>query len=56
VGDTNIRTAQLISIIMILGAVGYLYVTRKILQAKYYHEILEENKEQIINTQEEKAL
>jgi phosphatidylglycerol:prolipoprotein diacylglycerol transferase len=56
IGDTNIRTAQLISIIMILGAVGYLYVTRGLLKSKFYHEVLAENEEQNINANTEKDL
>ena len=43
IGNTGLRTAQIISIVMILGAVGYLYFTRKILKVKYYHEVLEQN-------------
>jgi phosphatidylglycerol:prolipoprotein diacylglycerol transferase len=56
VANTGIRTAQLISIIMILGAIGYLYFTRKILKAKYYHEILDEVQEQNANNELQKDL
>lgn len=56
IGNTGLRTAQIISIVMILGAVGYLYVTRKIVKSRYYHEILSEVEEQNANTETEKDL
>lgn len=56
VAGTGIRTAQLISIIMILGAAAYLYVTRVIFKAKYYYEVVEEVKEQNANAETEKDL
>lgn len=52
IGNTGLRTAQIISIVMILGAGGYLYVTRKLMKAKYYYEVLEQN----ANTEIEKDL
>ena len=47
--NTGLRIAQIISLIMIVGAVGYLYITRKIMKARRYHEILDEVKEQNSN-------
>ena len=55
IGNTGLRTAQIISI-MIVGAAGYLYITRVLLKARKYHEILEEVKEQNSNTELEKDL
>ena len=40
VGNTGLRTAQVISIVMVLGAAGYLYFTHKIVKVKRYEEIL----------------
>ena len=42
IGNTELRTAQIISIVMILGGVAYLYFTRKILQLKPYVEVVKE--------------
>lgn len=44
IGNTTIRTAQLISVIMVLGAGAYIYFIRKIVKTKSYAEVLEENK------------
>ena len=39
--NTGIRTAQLISILMIIGGIVYIYFTRKVFKTKPYHEVLE---------------
>jgi phosphatidylglycerol:prolipoprotein diacylglycerol transferase len=53
IGNTSIRTAQVISVIMIAGGIVLLYATRKIWPQKYYHEVLtevaEQNAEQMSN-------
>ena len=53
IGNTTIRTAQVISVIMIAGGIALLYLTRKIWPQKFYHEVLtevaEQNAEQISN-------
>lgn len=46
IGNTTIRTAQVISVIMIAGGVALIYATRKIWPQKYYHEVLTEVAEQ----------
>jgi phosphatidylglycerol:prolipoprotein diacylglycerol transferase len=46
IGDTGLRTAQVISIIMILGGVALLTLTRTIWPQKRYAEVLEEVREQ----------
>lgn len=38
--DTGIRTAQLISIIMIIGGLVYIYLVRKVFKNKAYYEVL----------------
>jgi phosphatidylglycerol:prolipoprotein diacylglycerol transferase len=43
IGNTQLRTAQIISIVMVIGSIGYLYVTRYLMKARKYHEILDEN-------------
>ena len=40
--NTGIRTAQLISIIMVIGAAVYIYLVRKVFKNKAYHEVLKE--------------
>lgn len=45
IGNTGLRTAQIISIIMVLGAIAYLWFTHKVMKVKYYFEVLEENKD-----------
>ncbi len=42
VGDTGIRTAQLISIVMIIGAIAYIYLVRKVFKNKPYYEVLQD--------------
>lgn len=42
VGSTGLRTAQVISILMILGGIAYVAVSRLIWKNKNYHEVLEE--------------
>ena len=44
--NTGIRTAQLISIIMILGGIVYAVLLRKVFKAPMYHEVLEKVKMQ----------
>jgi phosphatidylglycerol:prolipoprotein diacylglycerol transferase len=44
IGDTNLRTAQVISLLMILGGIGFLVVSRTIIKPKRYAKILEENR------------
>lgn len=46
IGDTNIRTAQVISLLMIVGGIALLALTRTIWPQKTYHEVLTEVKEQ----------
>jgi phosphatidylglycerol:prolipoprotein diacylglycerol transferase len=40
VGNTGLRTAQIISILMVLGAVGYVYFIRRIAKTKPYYQVL----------------
>lgn len=40
--DTGIRTAQLISIIMIIGAIVYIYLIRSVFKVKAYYEVLKD--------------
>lgn len=47
IGNTGLRTAQIISIIMVLGAIVYLVFTHRVMKVKYYYEVLEENAEKI---------
>lgn len=56
IGDTNIRTAQVISVIMILGGVALLALTRTIWPQKKYAEVLAETKEQNTEQINEEAL
>jgi len=56
IGDTGIRTAQLISVLMILGGIAFFILTRKVFNAKKYHEVLDEVKEQNTNTSVEKGI
>jgi len=56
IGNTGLRTAQIISIIGFFVAAGYLYLTRMVLKNAYYHVVLEENMEQIVTETEEKDL
>jgi phosphatidylglycerol:prolipoprotein diacylglycerol transferase len=44
IGDTNLRTAQIISLLMIAGGIGFLVFSRLVLKPKRYAEILEENR------------
>ena len=44
IGDTNLRTAQVISLLMIAGGIGFLVLSRLVLKPKHYAEILEENR------------
>ncbi|MEC9484745.1 MAG: prolipoprotein diacylglyceryl transferase [Candidatus Izemoplasma sp.] len=46
IGNTNIRTAQVISILMILGGIGYLFYSRLVLKPKYYMDVVKQNTEQ----------
>jgi len=54
-GDTGIRTAQVISLLMIAGGIALLILTRTIWPQKKYNEVLEEvqeqNTEQIIENE-----
>jgi len=43
IGNTGLRTAQIISIVMVVGAIVYIYLTRKVFKNQPYHEILTEN-------------
>ena len=40
--NTGIRTAQLISIIMVIGAIVYIYLVRKVFKTKPYNEVLKD--------------
>lgn len=42
IGNTGLRTAQIISLLMIAGGLGFLILTRTIWKQKKYHEVLEE--------------
>lgn len=42
VGETGIRTAQLISILMIIGGIIYMYLIRYVFKTKAYHEVLKD--------------
>ncbi|MCF7926209.1 MAG: prolipoprotein diacylglyceryl transferase [Candidatus Izimaplasma sp.] len=44
IGNTGLRTAQIISIIMILGGIGFLVFSRMVLKPKRYVEVLKEHK------------
>lgn len=46
IGDTGLRTAQVISILMILGGIALLVITRTILPQKKYADVLAEVREQ----------
>jgi phosphatidylglycerol:prolipoprotein diacylglycerol transferase len=47
IGNTGLRTAQIISILMILGGVVFLAFTHKIWEQKHYYKVIEENEEQL---------
>mgnify|MGYP000892555782 CR=1 FL=1 len=40
--ETGIRTAQLISVLMIIGGIVYIYLVRKVFKTKAYHEVLKD--------------
>jgi phosphatidylglycerol:prolipoprotein diacylglycerol transferase len=40
--NTGIRTAQLISILMIIGGIVYIYLVRKVFKTKAYYEVLKD--------------
>jgi len=44
IGETGLRTAQIISIIMILAGIGFLVFSRLVLKPKHYYQALEENR------------
>jgi phosphatidylglycerol:prolipoprotein diacylglycerol transferase len=44
IGNTTLRTAQIISLLMIAGGIGFLVFSRLVLKPKRYAEILEENR------------
>jgi phosphatidylglycerol:prolipoprotein diacylglycerol transferase len=44
IGSTELRTAQIISLLMIAGGIGFLVFSRLVLKPKRYAEILEENR------------
>lgn len=46
VGDTGIRTAQLISLLMILGGIVYLTVSRLVFKPMRYVDVIKQNSEQ----------
>ncbi len=56
IGNTGLRTAQIISLLMIAGGVGLGVLTRTLWKQKKYHEVLEEIKEQNTNPEIEKAV
>ncbi len=43
IGNTGLRTAQIISLILIAGGAIFMYVNHKILKTKHYYKLLEEN-------------
>ncbi len=43
IGDTGLRTAQIVSILMILGGVIFLVINHKVFKRQYYHDALKEN-------------
>ena len=46
IGNTGLRTAQIISLIMILGGLVYIFVSRLVFKPKGYLEVIEEVKKQ----------
>lgn len=50
IGSTGLRTAQIISILMILGGVAFFVVNRLVIKPKFYHEVLEEEQKRIEST------
>ena len=43
IGNTGLRTAQVVSILMILGGALFLVVNHKVLKQQFYHDALKEN-------------
>ncbi len=43
IGDTGLRTAQIISLIMIAGGIAFMLVNHLVLKTKHYYKALEEN-------------
>jgi len=43
IGNTGLRTAQIISLLMIAGGIIFLVVNRKFIKSKHYYKLLEEN-------------
>jgi len=56
IGNTGLRTAQIISLLMIAGGAAFLVVNRIIFKQPKYHEALSEIEEQNSKTMEENAL
>ncbi len=56
IGNTGLRTAQIISLIMIAGGIGLIALTRTIWPQKYYYKVLEEVREQNVQENEVEAL
>ena len=56
IGDTGLRTAQIISLLMIAGGMVFLVINRTIFKQPKYHEALTEIEEQNSNTIEENVL
>lgn len=44
IGNTGLRTAQIISLIMIVGGIAFFTFNRLVLKTKFYYEVLEETK------------
>jgi prolipoprotein diacylglyceryltransferase len=51
IGNTDIRIAQLISIIMIIGGIGYLIVSRKVFKPMRYVDVIKQNAEQKVESE-----
>ena len=56
IGDTGLRTAQIISLLMIAGGIVFLVINRTIFKQPKYYEALAEIEEQNSNTIEENVL
>ncbi len=56
IGNTELRTAQIISVIMVLFAGLYLYITHKVMKVKRYHEVLEDNADNYVMPKWETAV
>ncbi len=56
IGNTGLRTAQIISLLMIAGGIVFLVINRTIFKQPKYHKVLSEIEEQNSNTMKENVL